>query len=180
LRRSGIVVLSGVLFVGCASSDRLLWEEYTSAGVAAVDSRHYARAEMYFNRALLKAENLGPEERGISLNGLGETYRRQGRTADAEKMYKRALAVKEVALGPDHPDVATTLTNLGVLYAASGRDQDAVPVLERSLSIREKRRGSEHPTLRPTLLALAAAYQRLGRAHDAFVMEVRLRLLRPE
>ena len=40
----------------------------------------------------------------------------QGRYADAEPLYKRALAIYEKALGPDHPYVATTLNNLAVLY----------------------------------------------------------------
>ena len=44
----------------------------------------------------------------------------QGRYADAEPLYKRALAISEKALGPDHPDVATSLNNLAVLYRAPG------------------------------------------------------------
>jgi hypothetical protein len=34
---------------------------------------------------------------------LGDLYRAQGRYADAEPLYKRALAIFEKALGPDHP-----------------------------------------------------------------------------
>ena len=41
-----------------------------------------------------------------SLNNLAHLYRAQGRYADAEPLYKRALAIREKALGPDHPDVA--------------------------------------------------------------------------
>ena len=40
----------------------------------------------------------------------------QGRYADAEPLYKRSLAIREKALGPDHPDVATSLNNLAELY----------------------------------------------------------------
>ena len=39
-----------------------------------------------------------------------------GRYAEAEPLYERALAIREKALGPDHPDVATSLNNLAVLY----------------------------------------------------------------
>ena len=41
-----------------------------------------------------------------SLNNLAELYRTQGRYTDAEPLYKRALAIDEKALGPDHPTVA--------------------------------------------------------------------------
>ena len=37
----------------------------------------------------------------------------QGRYADAEPLYKRALAIDEKALGPDHPDVATSTERSG-------------------------------------------------------------------
>jgi hypothetical protein len=41
-----------------------------------------------------------------SLNNLAELYRRLGRSADAEPLYKRSLAIREKVLGPDHPDIA--------------------------------------------------------------------------
>ena len=39
---------------------------------------------------------------------------------EAESLYRRALAIKEEALGTDHPDVGLTLNNLAVLYKAAG------------------------------------------------------------
>ncbi len=38
--------------------------------------------------------------------------------ADAEPLYKRALAIWEKALGPEHPHVAASLNNLAELYRA--------------------------------------------------------------
>ena len=43
----------------------------------------------------------------LALNNLAALYDNQGRYAEAEPLYKRALAIQEKALGPDHPDVAT-------------------------------------------------------------------------
>src|SRR5512132_1952815 len=39
-------------------------------------------------------------------------YKEEGRYADADPLYKRALATWKKALGPDHPDVAQSLDNL--------------------------------------------------------------------
>ncbi len=50
-----------------------------------------------------------------SLNNLAVLYKAQGKYAEAEPLYKRALRIDERALGPDHPDVATDLNNLAVL-----------------------------------------------------------------
>jgi tetratricopeptide (TPR) repeat protein len=47
---------------------------------------------------------------------LAVLYNRQGRYAKAEALYKRALAILERALGPGHPDVATSLNNLAEPY----------------------------------------------------------------
>ena len=70
-----------------------------------------------------------------SLNNLAVLYSDQGRYADAEPLYKRALAIREKALGPDHPDVATSLNNLAALYNDQGRYADAEPLYKRSLAI---------------------------------------------
>ena len=54
----------------------------------------------------------------LSLNNLAALYVAQGRYAEAEPLYKRSLAIQEKALGPDHPDVGTSLNNLAGLYTA--------------------------------------------------------------
>ena len=162
------------------SSGRLLWEEYTTEGISSLGANNYRRAERFFNRALVQAEQLGPQEKGISLNGLGELYRREGRREEAERMFRRALDVKETALGPHHPDVATTLVNLALLYVAGRRSEEAAPLVERALTIQEKRLGTDHPSHRRMLILLADIYRELGRADEAFIAEVRARMLREE
>ena len=69
----------------------------------------------------------------------------QGRYAEAEPLYKRALAIREKALGPDHPDVARSLNNLAELYENQGRYAEAEPLYKRALAIREKALGPDHP-----------------------------------
>ena len=52
---------------------------------------------------------MGPNRPDLTvahLKSLAELYRANGRNAEAEQLYKRALAIGEKALGPDHPDVA--------------------------------------------------------------------------
>jgi tetratricopeptide (TPR) repeat protein len=172
----GALVLA---LAGCASSAKLLWEEYTNAGLGAARAGQYNRASMFLNRAAQKAEELGPQELGRSLNNLAELARRRGQTEEAERLFMRALAVKEV-LGKDHPDVATSLNNLAAMYIAQGRETEAIPLLERSLTIQERALDPEHPALRRTLVVLGDAYRHTGRAEDAFITDVRVRMLREE
>jgi tetratricopeptide (TPR) repeat protein len=72
-------------------------------------------------------------------------YYAQGRYAEAQPLYERALAIYEEALGPDHPAVGTTLNNLAELYRAQGRYAEAQPLYERALAICEQALGPDHP-----------------------------------
>ena len=94
-------------------------------------------------------------------------YNIQGRYADAEPLYRRSLAIKEKALGPDHPHVATSVSNLAELYRNQGRYVDAEPLFRRSLAIREKSLGPDHPDVAASLNNLAALYTNQDRYVDA-------------
>jgi len=52
---------------------------------------------------------------------LAGPYKDQDRYTDAEPLNKRALSIREKALGPGHINVAATLNNLADLYDLQGR-----------------------------------------------------------
>lgn len=54
------------------------------------------------------------------LTKTGNALYQQGRFADAEALHRRALALTEQALGPDHPLTATNLNNLGEALRKQG------------------------------------------------------------
>jgi hypothetical protein len=53
-------------------------------------------------------------------------------------LYKRSLAIREKVLGPEHPNVASSLNNLADLCRAQGRHADAEFFYKRSHAIGEK------------------------------------------
>jgi tetratricopeptide (TPR) repeat protein len=69
---------------------------------------------------------------------LVELYQ-AGKFSEAMPLAQRALAIWEKALGPDHPDVATSLNNLAKIYRRQGRYTDAEPLNRRALAISRKR-----------------------------------------
>jgi tetratricopeptide (TPR) repeat protein len=81
----------------------------------------------------------------------------------AQPAYERALAIRERALGPDHPDVATSLNNLAALYYAQGRYAAAEPLYQRALAIREEGLGPDHLDVAHSLDNLALLYRAQGR-----------------
>ncbi len=91
----------------------------------------------------------------------------QGRYAEAEPLYQRALQIYEQSLGDTHPDVATTLNNLALLYHDQGNYAEAEPLYQRALQIYEKSLGNAHPDVATTLNNLAMLYQSQGNYAEA-------------
>ncbi len=74
------------------------------------------------------------------------------RLAEAEPLYRRALAIWERSYGPDHPDVAKGLNNLAELLRATNRLGEAEPLYRRALAIDERSHGPDQmspPTSSP-------------------------------
>ena len=83
---------------------------------------------------------LGPEHPDVakSLHNLAGLYKAQGRYAEAESLYKRALAIFEHALGPEHPHVAASLENYAALLRETARADEAERMEARAKAIRAK------------------------------------------
>ena len=87
----------------------------------------------------------------------------KGEYGRAEPLYQRGLAIKEKALGPDHPDVAaTSLSTTSRCCTAAGRLRRAEPLYLRALAIHEKALGPAHPDVATSLNNLALLYQAKG------------------
>eukprot|EP00752_Nemacystus_decipiens_P009291 g8302.t1 len=102
------------------------------------------------------------EDTAYVLWAVGRVFELQGKYADVKPLYERSLAIGEKVLGPDHPDVATSLNNLAGLFESQGNYEAAKPLYERSLAIGEKVLGPEHPHVAASLNNLAALLESQG------------------
>src|SRR5208337_978702 len=99
------------------------------------------------------------------LNRAGYYLDGRARYAEAEPLFRRALEIREGALGPDH------LNDLGGLLWLQGRFKEAEPLLCRALAIREGALGPDHPDTATSLIKLALlrqAQRRLEQAEPLF------------
>src|SRR5262249_20810028 len=106
-RSSGSSLLLGVVLV---NRGRML--------IASEASRQ--EAEEYCLRGRLVLEKVvGPRHAYVApaLRTLGEIRRRQGKYAEAETLYGRALLIQRSTWSAAHPDTAQTLHELGWLMA---------------------------------------------------------------
>ncbi|MBI4400180.1 MAG: tetratricopeptide repeat protein [Nitrospirae bacterium] len=107
------------------------------------------------------------EDMAAFLEKQAADHIKENRSAEAMKLYRRSLAIREEALGPDHPVVASSLDKLAALCLAEGRSTEAKQLYKRALAIREKVLGSEHLDIAANLDSLAALCQTAGRAAEA-------------
>jgi tetratricopeptide (TPR) repeat protein len=153
-------------------SDQLvLSDALEDLGNAYYGEGRYAEAEDYYKRTLAIREKAGGDaaRRAVSqtLNLISNVYMRTGRFVEAEPLLKRALDIQEKIAGPNHPDVAKSLTNLAELHRLTGRYARAEPLQRRALEIQEKVLGTDHPHVGVTLNNLALTYFSWGRFEDA-------------
>ena len=137
----GLALIGGIaLWLMYAPNQGAKWAGYITAGQQAYQHADYAEAEKQFEAALKEAEAFGPDDVRLatSLNELGLVYRAQGKYAEAEPLFKRALAILDRALGPKHPDVALVLKNYAALLRKTGHSGEATMMGLRAKAIRAK------------------------------------------
>ncbi|CAJ1966087.1 unnamed protein product [Cylindrotheca closterium] len=104
---------------------------------------------------------------------------------DALEQYQRALEIRVKALGPEHPDTASTYNNIGVVFQNQGKYEDALEQYQRALEIRVKALGPEHPDTASTYNNMGIVFQNQGKYEDALeqyqrALEIYVKALGPE
>ncbi|KAL5371686.1 hypothetical protein DPSP01_014087 [Paraphaeosphaeria sporulosa] len=105
-----------------------------------------------------------------ALHNLGILYRNQGKLAEAEAMYSRALQGYEEALGPKHTSTLLTVNNLGLLYADQGKLAEAEAMYRRALQGYEEALGPKHTSTLTTVNNLGNLYRNQGKLAEAEAM----------
>ena len=114
-------------------------------------------------------ERMGGHEllRAWLLNDLGAVYVQHGYNDEALRANLEAVALKEKALGPDHPDVGISEGNVAVVLEEAGRIQEALTHIDRSVALLENGLGAAHPELATQLNNRGEILNLLGRNEEA-------------
>jgi TolB-like protein/class 3 adenylate cyclase/Flp pilus assembly protein TadD len=100
----------------------------------------------------------GPE----LLDRAGGYFHGRAAHSQAARLLRDALAIRESALGAEHPDTATSLNNLADLLRDQGDFAGARPLHQRALAIRERVLGPAHPDTATSLNNLAILLKAKG------------------
>lgn len=107
-----------------------LWDE-------AYDNHNFAEAERYGRRSLEIVEQLGLSDvqRATSIASLAEALRCQNKYAEAEPLFRQALAIRERELPAIHFRTALSLQGLADTLVGLHRPAEAEPYFLRAIAI---------------------------------------------
>jgi tetratricopeptide (TPR) repeat protein len=169
-----VIVKLTFLFLLCfgaavgVSAQSVLWETYSDSGRQAYGRGNYAEAEKLFKAALKEAENLkDPELIAVSNVHLGSVYAGQQKWDEAEKLFLKAIEIRERIGDKDSNEITYALSNLGLIYAEQKKYDKAEEILRRAITIREK---TESPDLAVALLNLGKVYAEQKKLTEAQVV----------
>ncbi len=152
-----------------------IWQRYAVAVVEAafpkVEFAMWPQCERLLSHACAALDALPTDAALQSAATLahrcGMYLRNRGEFVTAASLHRRALAIEEKALGPDHPDVGRHLNNLALVYWDQGRYAEAEPLYMRAVAIAARELGPDHPSLAQSLNNLAIMYRDQGRYQEA-------------
>ncbi len=148
--------------VEAEAASQLVW-------VVGVRKAQHARGQQWGTTALALADRSGarPVIEARAWHNLGIVLRQRGELAAALEHLRRALEIYEQTLGPEHPNVASTLGNIGTILRAQG---EVVPALEhqrRALALTREILGPGHPRVAGALNNVGASLRAQGEVEAA-------------
>jgi tetratricopeptide (TPR) repeat protein len=108
-----------------------------------------------------------PEHEARVRSALATVLDAEGDPEAAEAELRRALALREARLAPDHPDLVETHGNLAAVLHARGKYDEAEAANRRVLALREDILGRDHPHVALTRHNLALTLHASGRLEEA-------------
>jgi tetratricopeptide (TPR) repeat protein len=139
-----------------AVSTQERWKEHNEDGRRHFDRAEFAEAEQAYIAALRQATLLG----AVTLTELGQVAFSLRDFQQSESYFRRALTIREQALGTESVDLMQALNDLAAPYYSRGELEQAERLYRRALTIGETQLGDLHPDLTVTLSNLARLHQR--------------------
>src|SRR5437879_12940744 len=108
-----------VFLAGASAAAALLpaadWKALSDRGNEAYHRGAYQEAEKFYADALSQATNFGDRDDRVaaSLSGLATAYRAEGKYSQSEKLYQRAMELRETDVGRAHPVAAVLVHERG-------------------------------------------------------------------
>lgn len=164
------------------TAERLRDEAYTAFVLnnlgMALENQKSPEAEAVYRRSLALYEKLPgpPPDMANTCFNLGNVLRDKGQPDEAVALLRKAAAVAEKGLGPQHPTLAKALHNLAVVLMGQGgpeRMKEAEALYLRSRGIWETALGSDAPEVAQSLENHARLLEAVERKDEGAALRAR-------
>jgi serine/threonine-protein kinase len=103
-----------------------------------------------------------PDMRARIMATIGAVFRNLGLYERADALLSESLALRRQTLGPDHADVAATLTDLAGTNRLRGRLKEALAQHQEALALRQRLLGPDHADVSQSLNNICSVQNQLG------------------
>ncbi len=152
------------------------WQTRVGVVYQAIQARRFEQIEPLLRtteEAIFKIDPT-PAGRVSKLNQLGDLFQEfAGSNQNAERLYRKALAVSNEMLPAGDPSHALSLNNLGILLLHQRKFDEAGSLFECLLPLVEERFGRDHVEVASCLENLAAVYRQTDKAQMASELRTR-------
>lgn len=148
-----LICCVSVLTFGCSASSE--WEVQWQEIIEAIEAGNIQEAKTRLTGLLPVVQQEGPGNPHYAqvIFQLGTVAQLEGNHERAESYFWEALPLWAQSLGPEHPQMAVTLSALAALFVKKGKTDTALPLLKRAVAIEEKAWGSSDRRRIPSLIA---------------------------
>jgi tetratricopeptide (TPR) repeat protein len=147
--------------------DPLVATALNNLGVLRKAGGRYAAAAAFYRRAAPLIPRRDVEARATLHHNLGGIAHARGRFVEAEPHARRAVTLREAALGPGHPAVAADVAALAAVVEARGRLAEAARLYGRAAGVFRRRLGPASLEAALAEAGLATVEQQRGRTAAA-------------
>lgn len=123
----------------------MAFDQYGQQAQVAMQQGNQSSAEQQLKQGISVAEqelgaNVNKDDRVANMyNNLGRCLQNQGRFPDAEEAYKKALEIRQAALGPLHATESIILENYARCLRAANKPAEAAKIDQRLLGIMNRK-----------------------------------------
>ncbi|WP_342363983.1 tetratricopeptide repeat protein [Terrarubrum flagellatum] len=153
-----------------AQATGLLADEFPTSAIN--DPKTWPKCAMLLRHALALRDLAGwsPEAGEVAsrlLHSAASYLYVRGAYAEAEPLFREAIAIAQEAFGREHPDVANKQNSLALLLTTTGRYDEAEPIFRQTIESGEKMLGRRHLDVAMRLANLARLLSDTKRYADA-------------
>jgi eukaryotic-like serine/threonine-protein kinase len=128
---------------------RFLMAMFEAADTDPAQHSDEVTARDLLRRGVARADDLAehPDVQARLLEVIGQIYQRLGYNVEAKRLLGRAVQIRRRVLGPDAPELATSLTHLSRTHRNLNEMDDARRLVAEALAIRRRTLPPDHPDL---------------------------------